>query len=137
MQKYCLFYLYSENIQETCGPRGYVPTDVPRLFIVRYKRNSTENELMAKRKAKAKNIWNTYQEENINVASQLVARYNGSEDVHEVCSVIYCNNVGCFSFLVSYIQNEFSRWEQTSFLCHITMTLSVNSTVTFIHLEQM
>lgn len=81
-KKYCLFYLYSENIQETCGPRGYVPTDVPRLFIVRYKRNSTENELMAKRKAK--NIWNAYQEENINVASQLVARYNGSEDIQEI-----------------------------------------------------
>lgn len=81
-KKYCLFYLYAENVQETCGPRGYVPTEVPRLFIVRYKRNSTKNEMMAQRKAK--NIWSAYQEVDINVASQLVARYNGSEDIREI-----------------------------------------------------
>ncbi|ONK75426.1 uncharacterized protein A4U43_C03F16720 [Asparagus officinalis] len=81
-KKYCLFYLYSENIQETCGPRGYVLTEVPRLFIVRYKRNSTEREAMAKRKKN--NVWSIYQEEDTNVASQLVARYNGSQDVQEI-----------------------------------------------------
>lgn len=90
MQKYCLFYLYSENIQETCGPRGYVLTEIPRLFIVRYKRNSTEREAMAKRKTN--NVWNIYQEEDTNVASQLVARYNGSEDVQEVCTSICCHS---------------------------------------------
>ena len=106
MQKYCLFYLYSENIQETCGPAGYVPTEVPRLFIVRYKRNSTENEIRAKRKAK--NIWNAYQEEDPNVASQLVARYNGSEDVQEVCTFIYCNN-HCLIIIAGSVTLKFSQ----------------------------
>lgn len=80
-KKYCLFYLYSENVQETCGPRGYVPTEVPRLFIVRYKRNSTENEKVAERKPTS--IWNV-QEVDSNAASQLVARYNGSDDIQEI-----------------------------------------------------
>lgn len=81
-QKYCFFYLFSEDSYETCGPRRYGdPTDVPRLFIVRYKRNSTNAD--AKVEKITKTIWDSFQED-VDLASQLVARYNGSEDIPEV-----------------------------------------------------
>ncbi|XP_038972002.1 uncharacterized protein LOC103705749 isoform X1 [Phoenix dactylifera] len=86
-KKYCLFYLFSDDAYETCGPRRYGDlTDVPRLFIVRYKRNSTEANLEVKKWPKS--IWDTPSEENANVASQLVARYKGSQDIHEIVNWI-------------------------------------------------
>lgn len=82
IQKYCFFYLFSEDSYETCGPRRYEdPADVPRLFIVRYKRNSTKAD--AKVEKITKTIWDSSQED-VNLASQLVARYNGSEDITQV-----------------------------------------------------
>ncbi|KAK9116667.1 hypothetical protein Sjap_015614 [Stephania japonica] len=80
-KKYCFFYLHSESSYETCGPRRDL-TDVPQLFIVRYKRNFTEDETNAKRKHKT--MWDTYREDNEHLASQLVARYNGSDSVPEI-----------------------------------------------------
>lgn len=84
MQTYCSFYLHSETSYETCGPRRYADIDdVPLLFLVRYRRNSTENNLKGEKKKKS--IWDLSQDvEDSNLASQLVARYNGSEDVSEV-----------------------------------------------------
>ncbi|KAJ0987440.1 hypothetical protein J5N97_005796 [Dioscorea zingiberensis] len=79
---YCLFYLHSDTIYETCGPRRD-PANVPRLFIVRYKRSSKEGELNSV-KPKKKNIWETFHEEDDNKASQLVAKYNGTEDLQEI-----------------------------------------------------
>lgn len=85
-----MFYLFSDDAYETCGPRRYGDlTDVPRLFIVRYKRNSTEANHEVKKWPKS--IWDTPSEENANVASQLVARYKGSQDIHAVCAFNYCN----------------------------------------------
>lgn len=55
--------------------------DVPRLFIVRYKRNSTKAD--AKVEKITKTIWDSFQED-VDLASQLVARYNGSQDIPEV-----------------------------------------------------
>lgn len=82
-KKYCFFYIFSEDSYETCGPRRYGdPTDVPRLFIVRYKRNSTEADAQGEKIPKT--IWNSFQEEAVNLASQLVARYNGSMDISEM-----------------------------------------------------
>ncbi|KAK1267539.1 hypothetical protein QJS04_geneDACA000558 [Acorus gramineus] len=82
-KKYCFFYLHSEDSYETCGPRRYGdPTDTPRLFIIRYKRNATESTTKVEKKVKT--IWDTLQEEDANLASQLVARYNGSEDKSEI-----------------------------------------------------
>lgn len=57
-------------------------TDVPRLFIVRYKRNFTEDNM--KVETKPKNIWDTLQGEDVDPASQLVARYNGSDEILQV-----------------------------------------------------
>ncbi|KAF3437633.1 hypothetical protein FNV43_RR20389 [Rhamnella rubrinervis] len=80
-KRYCLFYLSSETSYETCGPRRDV-TDVAQLFIVRYKRNSTEENLKPERKTN--NIWDALQEQELDSASQLVAKYNGSAETSEV-----------------------------------------------------
>ncbi|XP_042502470.1 dnaJ homolog subfamily C member 16 [Macadamia integrifolia] len=79
-KKYCFFYLHSENSYETCGPRRGL-NDVPQLFIVRYKRNSTEDETKVEKKPKT--IWDTLQND-VDPASQLVARYNGSNDIPQI-----------------------------------------------------
>ncbi|KAG1334440.1 DnaJ subfamily C member 10 [Cocos nucifera] len=82
-KKYCMFYLFSDDAYETCGPRRYGDlTDVPRLFIVRYKRNSTEANVKVKKWPQS--IWDTLSEQNANFASQLVARYKGSQDIYEI-----------------------------------------------------
>lgn len=80
---YCLFYLHKlENIYETCGPSEYDANNRPRLFVVRYKRNSSEDESRAKRKPN--NIWNAFDGEDSDLASQIVAIYNGSVEAQEV-----------------------------------------------------
>ncbi|XP_020586619.1 uncharacterized protein LOC110028911 [Phalaenopsis equestris] len=80
---FCLFYLHKlENIYETCGPSEYDSNNRPRLFVVRYKRNSSEDEARAKRKPN--NIWSAFDGEDSNLASQIVAIYNGSIDTQEV-----------------------------------------------------
>lgn len=57
-------------------------TDVAQLFIVRYKRNSTEDNMKPERKKNS--IWDALQEQELDSASQLVARYNGSAETLEV-----------------------------------------------------
>lgn len=68
---------------ETCGPRRDL-TDVPRLFIVRYKRNSTEDDMTVEVEKRPQSIWDTFQGKELDPASQLVARYNGSSEVLQV-----------------------------------------------------
>ena len=80
IQNYCFFYLNTENSYETCGPRR-VPTDVARLFIVRYERNATEDT--AKVEKKAKSIWEFHQQE-VDPAAQLSVTYNGSAEISQV-----------------------------------------------------
>ncbi|KAK9926039.1 hypothetical protein M0R45_023293 [Rubus argutus] len=80
-KKYCLFFLQSETSYETCGPRTDM-TDVPQLFIVRYKRNVTEES--EKPEGKPKSIWDTLQDQDLDPASQLVAKYNGSDEIPEI-----------------------------------------------------
>ncbi|KDP31275.1 hypothetical protein JCGZ_11651 [Jatropha curcas] len=74
-EKYCLFYLHSETSYDTCGPRRDL-SDVPRLFIVRYKRNTTQDNVRGKR--------NAFDDEDADPASQLVARYNGSDETPQI-----------------------------------------------------
>ncbi|OAY31062.1 uncharacterized protein LOC110599653 [Manihot esculenta] len=74
-QKYCFFYLHSETSYDTCGPRRDL-TDVPRLFIVRYKRNATQDNVRVKK--------NVFETEEADPASQLVARYNGSNEIAQI-----------------------------------------------------
>lgn len=81
MQKnYCFFYLNMENSFETCGPRR-VPTDVPRLFIIRYERNATEDAFKVEKKAKS--IWEFHQQE-VDPAAQLSVAYNGSAEISQI-----------------------------------------------------
>ncbi|TYJ42356.1 hypothetical protein E1A91_A03G084000v1 [Gossypium mustelinum] len=79
-KNYCFFYLNIESSYETCGPRR-VPTDVPRLFIIRYERNATEDTFKVDKKAKS--IWEFYQQE-VDPAAQLSVTYNGSAEVSRI-----------------------------------------------------
>ncbi|XWS60514.1 hypothetical protein CRYUN_Cryun07bG0042300 [Craigia yunnanensis] len=79
-KNYCFFYLNTENSYETCGPRR-VPTDVARLFIVRYERNATEDTVKVEKKAKS--IWEFHQQE-VDPAAQLSVTYNGSAEISQI-----------------------------------------------------
>ncbi|CAM8929167.1 unnamed protein product [Rhodiola kirilowii] len=77
-QDYCIFYLGPDSY-ETCGKRR-VEEDTPKLFIVRYGRNDTEE----KQPTKKSNVWQVMRAEDMDPVSQLVAKYNGSEDSSEI-----------------------------------------------------
>ncbi|XP_022728091.1 uncharacterized protein LOC111283742 isoform X2 [Durio zibethinus] len=79
-KNYCFFYLNTENSYETCGPRR-VPTDVPRLFIVRYERNATADTVKVEKKGKS--IWEFHQQE-VDPAAQLSVTYNGSAEISQI-----------------------------------------------------
>lgn len=55
---------------------------MPKLIIVRYSRNGTEND--DKIEKDSKNYLAAYLAKDIDPTSQLVAHYNGSDDIHEV-----------------------------------------------------
>ncbi|PIA62806.1 hypothetical protein AQUCO_00200672v1 [Aquilegia coerulea] len=80
-KKYCFFYINSESSYETCGPRRDL-SDVPEMVIVRYKRNFTQEERKVEKKPKS--IWDAFEEDNDDLASQLVAKYNGSGDIPQI-----------------------------------------------------
>lgn len=52
------------------------------MLIVRYKRNASEDSIKIDRKPK--NILEAFHDDDVDPASQLVARYNGSEEIPEV-----------------------------------------------------
>ncbi|PSS07931.1 DnaJ subfamily C member 10 like [Actinidia chinensis var. chinensis] len=80
-QRYCFFIIQTMNSYETCGPRRDI-TDVPQLIIVRYKRDAIEESIKIEKKPK--NILEAFQNDDMDPASQLVARYNGSEEIPEI-----------------------------------------------------
>ncbi|KAF7135819.1 hypothetical protein RHSIM_Rhsim08G0152800 [Rhododendron simsii] len=80
-QKYCFFIIQTASSYETCGPRRDI-TDLPQLLIVRYKRNASEDSIKIDRKPK--NILEAFHDDDVDPASQLVARYNGSEEIPEI-----------------------------------------------------
>ncbi|KAF5942948.1 hypothetical protein HYC85_020590 [Camellia sinensis] len=59
--------------------------DIPQLIIVRYKRNATKDSNKIEEK-KPKNILEAFLNDDVDPASQLVARYNGSEESSELLS---------------------------------------------------
>uniref|UniRef100_A0A7N0TP93 J domain-containing protein n=1 Tax=Kalanchoe fedtschenkoi TaxID=63787 RepID=A0A7N0TP93_KALFE len=77
-QDYCIFCLGPDSY-DTCGKRR-VEGDTPMLFIVRYGRNATEVEQPTKKS----NVWQAMRQEDMDPVSQLVAKYNGSEDSSEI-----------------------------------------------------
>ncbi|CAL5362248.1 unnamed protein product [Camellia sinensis] len=80
--RYCFFHTQTENSYDTCGPRRDI-TDVPQLIIVRYKRNATEDSIKNEEK-KPKNMLEAFLNDDVDPASQLVARYNGSEESSKI-----------------------------------------------------
>ncbi|XP_059303624.1 uncharacterized protein LOC132055693 [Lycium ferocissimum] len=77
-KSYCFFYINSENSYETCGPRRDI-TDIAQLFIVRYDRNGTED--VGKQPT---NKFSALYNVETDPASQLVAKYNGSNKIEEI-----------------------------------------------------
>ncbi|KAL1823793.1 hypothetical protein ACET3Z_010571 [Daucus carota] len=77
----CLFYIHSEYSYETCGARRDL-RDVPKLIIIRYARNGTEDS--DKKEKDSNNYLAAYLAKDIDPTSQLVAHYNGSDDIHQI-----------------------------------------------------
>lgn len=95
MQERCLFYVAQEYAEGTCGPRNFEDTvEDPKLFVVRFQKQSIEDAL--KEEKRTNNILHTLRGQDSNLASQLVARYNGSDDIQEVCAFSYFNNLTFF-----------------------------------------
>ncbi|CAI9112103.1 OLC1v1012483C3 [Oldenlandia corymbosa var. corymbosa] len=84
-QKYCLFCMNSEDSYETCGSRKAM-IDVPRLLIVRYERNETDDVIDVPKKPR--NLFEALNHEEADPASQLVAKYKGSNEVSEIINWI-------------------------------------------------
>ncbi|XP_028071928.1 uncharacterized protein LOC114274232 [Camellia sinensis] len=87
-QRYCFFHTQTENSYETCEPRRDI-TDIPQLIIVCYKRNATEDSIKIVEK-RPKNMLEAFLNDDVDLASQLVARYNSSEESSEVWPFICC-----------------------------------------------
>jgi hypothetical protein len=95
---FCYFYLHSANMFEACGARRFGDIDVPKIFLVRYQhQNITVEEAIkeANKQRRARNLWAALQDDTENIASQLVSKYNGSEEVSEVPSL--------FAILVMFV----------------------------------
>ncbi|KAI3882643.1 hypothetical protein MKX03_000083 [Papaver bracteatum] len=58
--------------------------DVPQIIIVRYKRNSTKQDEPKVATRQPKTIWDTFEEDNEDLASQLVAKYDGTMETREI-----------------------------------------------------
>ncbi|XP_062189389.1 uncharacterized protein LOC133892557 isoform X2 [Phragmites australis] len=77
----CAFYL-ATDYNRACGPRGFGDdNDKPELFIVRFQRNATYEALKAEKK---NNLVEALQGQHTADASQLVARYNGPDEIQEI-----------------------------------------------------
>uniref|UniRef100_A0ACD5YY71 Uncharacterized protein n=1 Tax=Avena sativa TaxID=4498 RepID=A0ACD5YY71_AVESA len=80
-KKICAFYL-ATDYNGACGPRGFEDdNDKPEVFIVRFQRNATYEALKADKKH---NLMDTLQGQDTPDASQLVARYNGPDEILEI-----------------------------------------------------
>ncbi|KAF6999933.1 hypothetical protein CFC21_015906 [Triticum aestivum] len=81
VEKICAFYL-ATDYNGACGPRGFEDdNDKPEVFIVRFQRNATYEALKADKK---NNLIETLQGQDTPDASQLVARYNGPDEILEI-----------------------------------------------------
>ncbi|GAB2289674.1 hypothetical protein Dimus_023981 [Dionaea muscipula] len=77
----CVFYIGAEFGVESCGPRRSM-ADSPHVVIVRYMRNNSMDDVQVpKRKP---NILFGGDQDDVDPAAQLVARYNGSDDIPKI-----------------------------------------------------
>jgi len=78
-----MFYIGGELSLETCGP-GRGIEDRPRMVMVRYVRNESMSDVEDK---KASSSLLDVLKEDVDPVSQLVARYDGSFETLEVCTL--------------------------------------------------
>nr|XP_043607357.1 uncharacterized protein LOC122579285 isoform X2 [Erigeron canadensis] len=81
-KRFCSFYVNVENSHDTCGPRRDI-TDVPRLFLVRYKRNDTEVNKKTDENP-MNNMFATIASRDVDPTSQLVALYKGLDETPQI-----------------------------------------------------
>ncbi|KAI3820850.1 hypothetical protein L1987_08400 [Smallanthus sonchifolius] len=80
-KRFCMFYVNVEDSYDTCGPRRDI-TDVPRLFLVRYKRNDTE--VNKKIEENSMNMFASMASRDVDPTSQLVALYKGLNEIPQI-----------------------------------------------------
>ncbi|CAJ1975311.1 unnamed protein product [Sphenostylis stenocarpa] len=80
---YCQFYLGQAGSDHTCGQRRSV-TDIPRLFVIRYLRNSSAVDLRTEEKTKWKSSLFQDLINDSDLAGQFVAGYKGEHDVSQI-----------------------------------------------------
>ncbi|KAK7411427.1 hypothetical protein VNO78_02860 [Psophocarpus tetragonolobus] len=80
---YCQFYLGNAASDHTCGQQRGV-TDIPRLFVIRYMRNSSTVELRKEEKTKWKALLVQDLINDSDQAGQFVAGYKGEDDVSQI-----------------------------------------------------
>lgn len=75
---------------EACGPQNYEIENRPRVFLIRYLREVTEEKGEDEHKKwLPKTTWQRQSEEEMKFARQLVTKYNGSSEVAEVVNLTY------------------------------------------------
>ncbi|XP_027904615.1 uncharacterized protein LOC114164227 isoform X2 [Vigna unguiculata] len=80
---YCQFYLGQAGSDHTCGQRRSV-TDIPRLFVIRYLRNSSAVDLRKEQKSNWKSSLVQDLISDSDLAGQFVAGYKGEDDVSQI-----------------------------------------------------
>ncbi|KAJ9568296.1 hypothetical protein OSB04_004262 [Centaurea solstitialis] len=80
-KRFCLFYVNVEDSYDTCGPRRDI-ADVPRLVLVRYKRNDTE--VNKKVEDNSMNMFASIASRDVDPTSQLVALYKGLDETPQI-----------------------------------------------------
>ncbi|KAI3691129.1 hypothetical protein L2E82_49347 [Cichorium intybus] len=79
-KRFCLFYVNGEDSHDTWGPRRDI-TDIPRLFLVHYKRNDTEaNKNIDKN---SMNMFATIASRDVDPTSHLVSLYKGLDETSQ------------------------------------------------------
>ncbi|GAB2213098.1 hypothetical protein Drorol1_Dr00021116 [Drosera rotundifolia] len=77
----CVFYIGTDFGVESCGPRRRME-DSPNLVIIRYMRNNTIDDVPVPKKKP--NLLLGTDPDDVDPVAQLVARYNGTEDVPQI-----------------------------------------------------
>lgn len=84
IQDYCQFYLGEGASEATCGQRKGM-TDIPRLLVIRYLRNSSAIDTRTQDLSKWKSLLVQDLIDDTDQAGQFVAGYKGTADDSEVC----------------------------------------------------
>ncbi|KAH7292793.1 hypothetical protein KP509_29G086000 [Ceratopteris richardii] len=85
----CLFYLNSPTVHDTCGEKAFPEQiDVPRVFMVRYRRHPKDQERILAKKSQGNSFFNQLLREREDLASQIVAVYTEELIIEKLISWI-------------------------------------------------